>query len=178
MKERFKNLKIIRDIFPFLWTKQEKIRSLFLIAFGLIFISIALDLSIPLILKEVVSKLSSPDKGMTYQLTLLLVAYGIIWTLSQTVQQVRQIIMVRPLERCIRLFCSQLFSHLHSLPMKFHLDRKTGATTNALERAQNGFPDVFWGLFLFIIPTIIELFLAATILCYYCGPIYGFILQS
>ncbi|OJW52756.1 MAG: hypothetical protein BGO67_04715 [Alphaproteobacteria bacterium 41-28] len=176
MQEKFKNLKIIKDIFPFLWTKQEKIRRLFLIAFGLIFISIGLDLSIPIVLKEVVSKLSAPDKSMTYQLCLLLVAYGIIWTSSQTILQVRQIIMVRPLERCIRLFCSKLFDHLHSLPMKFHLDRKTGAITNALERAQRGFPDVFWGLFLFIVPTIIELFLAATILCYYYGAIYGFIL--
>ena len=84
--------------------------------------------------------------------------------------------MVKPLERCIRLFCAKLFDHLHSLPMKFHLDRKTGAITNALERAQNGFPEVFWGLFFFIIPTIIELFLAATVLCYYYGAIYGFIL--
>lgn len=167
---------IIKDMLPFLWTKQEGIRSLFLISFGLIFISIALDLSIPIILKEVVSKLSAPDKSMTYQLSLLLVAYGIIWTSSQIIQQVRQIIMVRPLEKCIRLFCSKLFDHLHSLPMKFHLDRKTGAITNALERAQHGFPDVFWGLFLFIIPTIIELFLAATILCYYYGATYGLIL--
>jgi len=176
MQKTFKTLKIIKDIFPFLWARQEKIRSLFLISFGLIFISIILDLSIPLVLKEVVCKLSSPDKGMTYQLSLLLLAYGIIWTLSQTIQQVRQIIMVRPLERCIRLFCAKLFDHLHSLPMKFHLDRKTGAITNALERAQHGFPDVFWGLFLFVIPTIIELFLATTILCYFYGAIYGFIL--
>jgi hypothetical protein len=27
--------------------------------------------------------------------------------------------------------------------MKFHLDKKTGAITNALERAQNAFPDIF-----------------------------------
>ncbi|MBS0271691.1 MAG: ABC transporter ATP-binding protein/permease [Proteobacteria bacterium] len=176
MKERFKNLKIIRDLFPFLWTKQEKIRILFLVAFSLIFFSIALDLSIPLILKKIVSQLASREKSMTYQLSLLLVAYGIIWTLSQATQQIRQIIMVKPLERCIRLFCGKLFDHLHTLPMKFHLDRKTGAITNALERAQYGFPDVFWGLFLFVIPTLIELFLAATILCYYYGYIYGFIL--
>ena len=32
------------------------------------------------------------------------------------------------------------------------------------------------GLFIFVIPTIIELFLASTILCYYYGAIYGFIL--
>ena len=178
MQEKFKNLKITSDLFPFLWTREEKTRSVFLIAFGLIFISIALNLSIPLVLKEVVSCLSIPDKSMTYQLSLLLVGYGIIWALSQTMQQVRQIIMIRPLERGVRLFCSKLFDHLHSLPMKFHLDRKTGAITNALKGAQSEFPDVFWELFLFIIPTIIELFLAATILCYYCGPIYGFILQS
>ena len=80
MQKTFKTLEIIKDIFPFLWTKQEKIRSLFLISFGLIFISIALDLGIPMVLKGVVSNLSSPDKSMTYQLSLLLVAYGIIWT--------------------------------------------------------------------------------------------------
>lgn len=176
MQEKFKILKLIQELLPFLWEKQEKIRNLFLLSFGLIFVSIGLDLSIPIILKEVVSKLSVTDKSMTYQLVLLLVAYGIIWMLSQTIENVRQIIMARPLERCIRLFCSKLFDHLHSLPMKFHLDRKTGAITNALERAQHGFPDVFWGLFLFIIPTIIELFLAAMILCYYYGAIYGFIL--
>jgi ABC-type transport system involved in Fe-S cluster assembly fused permease/ATPase subunit len=159
-----------------LWTREEKIRSLFFFAFGLIFISIAIDLSIPLILKEVVSCLSIPGKSMTYQLSLLLVAYGIIWTLSQVIQNMRLIIMVRPLESCIRLFCSKFFDHLHSLPMAFHLDRKTGAISNALERAQRGFPDVFWGLFLFIIPTSIELFLAVMILCYFYGAIYGFIL--
>jgi ABC-type transport system involved in Fe-S cluster assembly fused permease/ATPase subunit len=176
MQQRFKNLRIIKDLLPFLWTKEEKIRSLFLFAFGLIFISIGLDLSIPLVLKEVVSCLALPDKSMTYQLSLLLVAYGIIWALSQVIQNVRQIIMVRPLESCIRLFCSKFFDHLHSLPMTFHMDRKTGSLTNALERAQHGFPDVFWGMFLFIIPTIIELFLAATILCYFYGAIYGFLL--
>lgn len=176
MRERFKNLTIIKDLIPFLWVREEKIRSLFLFAFGLIFISIALDLSIPLVLKEVVSCLSIPDKSMTYQLSLLLVAYGIIWTLSQVVQNVRHIIMVRPMESCIRLFCSKFFDHLHALPMTFHLDRKTGALANALERAHHGFPDIFWGLFLFVIPTIIELFLAAIILCYFYGAIYGFIL--
>ncbi|MBX9621536.1 MAG: ATP-binding cassette domain-containing protein [Alphaproteobacteria bacterium] len=139
----------------------------------MIFISIGLDLSIPLVLKEVVSCLAIPNKSMTYQLSLLLVAYGVIWTLSQVIQNVRQVIMVRPLEGCIRLFCSKFFDHLHSLPMTFHMDRKTGSLTNALERAQHGFPDVFWGLFLFIIPIMIELFLAATILCYFYGAIYG-----
>lgn len=177
MEKTFKPLRIIKDIFPLIWTKQENIRNLFLISFSLIFFSIILDLAIPIVLKEVVAKLSSPAKSMTYYLSALLVAYGVIWTLSQMIQQARLIIMVRPLERCIRLFCYKLFDHLHSLPMKFHLNRKTGAITNALERAQNGLPDIFLGLFLFMIPTIIEIFLASSILCYFYGIIYGFILS-
>lgn len=176
MQEKNKKLSLLKEIFPSLWEKEEKIRSLFLLSLGLIIASISFDLSIPIVLKEVVSSLSIPEKSMTFQLSLLLVAYGVIWMLSQIVQNLRQIIMVRPLERCIRLFCSQLFNHLHSLPMQFHLDRKTGSVTNALERAQRGFPDIFWGLFLFVIPTLIELCLAATILCYYYGIIYSFIL--
>lgn len=176
MQKMFKNLRLIKDIFPFLWTKQEKIRSLFLISSGMILISIALDLSIPILLKELVSRISYPDTGLAYQLTLLLVAYGIIWMLSQAIQQVRQIILVRPLARCVRLFCSKLFDHLHSLPMKFHLDRKTGAITNSLERAQQGIPDIFWGLFLFVIPAVVEIFLAGIILWYFYGAIYGLII--
>jgi hypothetical protein len=86
MKEKLKSLRLIKDILPFLWIKEEKVRGLFLISFGLIIVSIALNLSLPFILKEVVFKLSAANKDLTYQLSLLLVAYGLIWTLSQTIQ--------------------------------------------------------------------------------------------
>lgn len=176
MQKLFKTLRILKDIFPFFWTKQDKIHNLCILSFALIIISIALDLNIPFVLKKVVSKLASSEKHMSYQLTLLLVAYGIIWIASQTIQQLRHIIIVKPLERGIRLFCSKLFDHLHSLPMSFHLNRKTGAITNYLELAQHGISNVFWGLFLFVVPTIIELILASSVLCYCYGTIYGLIL--
>ena len=167
------------DIFPFLWTTQERIRSLFLISIFLVSITICFNISIPLILKEVVSQLSNPSTdNITYQLALLLLAYGIIWTLSQMSEHIRQLIMIRPIERGIRLFCSRLFDHLHSLPMQYHLDKKTGSITSALERARQGFPDIFWSLFLLIIPTIIELFLATLILTYLYGIKYGFALLT
>lgn len=177
MKKKFNNLSIILGVFPFLWTKQEKIRSLFLISFCLIFITIGFNISIPLVLKRVVCELSSiTNNNISYKLALLLAAYGIIWTLSQMSEHVKQIIMIRPLAKGLRLFSHDLFEHLHSLPMQFHLDRKTGMITSALEYARQGIPDVFWSLFLLIIPTIIELFLATSILTYYYGLKYGLVL--
>jgi ABC-type transport system involved in Fe-S cluster assembly fused permease/ATPase subunit len=178
MKNKFNKLRVIIDIFPFLWTKQEKIRSLLILSLCLVAVSICFNISIPLILKKIVSELSLiKNNNMGYNLILLISSYGIIWTLSQMIEHIRQIIMIRPLERSIRLFCSSLFEHIHSLPMKFHLDRKTGAITSALDYARQGFPDVFWSLFLLIIPTIIELLLATLIITHYYGIQYGFVLM-
>lgn len=176
MRQKFEAVKLIKSLLPFLWEKQGNVRTLFLLTICLVFVSIGLNLSIPIMLKMIVSRLSLTDRNMSYQLCLLLFASGAIWTLSQVIQQARVIIMVHPLERCIRLFCSKLFDHLHCLPMHFHLNKKIGAITNALERAQNGFPSVFWGLFLIIVPTILELFMSAAILCYFYGLIYGIII--
>lgn len=176
MKHKFKTIKLLKDLLPFLWINQEKIRGLFLLSSFLIFLTIGLNLSIPIILKMIVLELSLADGSMSHQLFLLLVASGLVWTLSHCIQQIRQIIMVRPLERSLRLFSSNFFNHLHSLPISFHVSKKIGSITNAIERAQNGFPDVFWGLFLIVIPTIIELLLSSGILCYLYGPDYGLIL--
>ncbi len=173
---KFMTIKLLKDLLPFLWVKQEKIRELFLLSSVLIFLTIGLNLSVPIILKMIVLELSLTNGNMSHQLFLLLVASGLIWTLSHCIQQIRQIIMVRPLERGLRLFCSNFFNHLHSLPISFHVDKKIGSLTNAIERAQKGLPDVFWGLFLIVIPTIIELLLSSGILCYLYGPVYGLIL--
>ena len=177
MKKKFRDINIILYVFQFLWTKQEKNRSLFFISFCLILLTICFNISVPLVLKEAVYELSSlDDSGISYKLALLLAAYVIIWTLSQVSEHVKQIVMIRPLAKGIRFFSHDLFEHLHSLPMQFHLDRKTGAITSALECARQGIPDVFWSLFLLFIPTIMELFLATLILTYYYGLKYGLVL--
>lgn len=163
-------------MFPFLYTKQDNIRGLFLYSFFLIFVTIIMNLCTPLLLKEIVSRLSVPAISMTYSLIVLLISYGLIWTISQTIQQFRQIILVRPMSRCIRIFCSKLLEHLHSLPFDFHLNSKTGHVSGSLERAQQGIPDIFWGLFLFVIPTLIEVFCAGFILSFLYGVKYIIVL--
>lgn len=144
----------------------------------LVVISIGLNLSIPIILKHIVESFSLVNKHVNFQVTLLLLAYGIIWTLTQAILQLRQILMFKPLESSIRILSLKLFDHLHSLSVKFHLDKRTGAIIGALEKAQHGMPDVFWGLYFFIIPTVIEIILAISILWYFYGIIYGLILMS
>lgn len=117
MEHKFKTVKLLKDLLPLLWVKQEKIRGLFLLSFFLIFLTIGFNLSVPIILKIIVLQLSLANGSMSNHLFLLLIASGLIWTLSHCIQQIRQIIMVRPLESSLRLFSSNFFDHLHSLPI-------------------------------------------------------------
>jgi len=176
MNFKSQNLILIKDLLPILWKKQKKIRGLFLLSLMLVLITIGLNLTIPIILKLIVLKLSIANGSISYDLILLLVTLGLIWTIANCIKQIRQIIMVRPLEKCICIFCYNFFEHLHSLSMKFHIDKKIGSLTNVIEKAQQGLPEVFWGLFLIVIPTIIEFFLSALILCYLYGLTYGLVL--
>jgi ATP-binding cassette, subfamily B, heavy metal transporter len=107
---------------------------------------------------------------------LLFVSYGVAWILNQVVQQLGFICIIGALERGMRMLNLHIFEHIQSLSMRFHLDKKTGSITNAIDRTQSGFDAIFWALFLFIIPTIIEMTVISIIFVRLYGIDYSFIL--
>jgi len=108
----------------------------------------------------------------------LLIAYGVFWTLSKTMDQVRLIIFNRVVERGIRLLLLKLFDHLNQLSLDFHERRKTGVIVSIIDRVRYSFEVLVWGVLFFIFPTIIEIIIATTILIYLFGVLYGIILAA
>ena len=103
----------------------------------------------------------------------ILIGYGLLWTMSQIILQVRAIVLYRSLERSMRLLAMHIFDHLLKLSLRFHLDRKTGAITTAIERAEDGLDHIFWGIFLFMINTLIEMVIVIILLAYLYGIVYS-----
>jgi ATP-binding cassette subfamily B protein len=66
-----------------------------------------------------------------------------------------------------------IFDHLQQLSLRFHVGKRTGAITMAIEKAQHAFPTIYWFLFLYIIPTMLEVLMAVGILWYLYSFIYG-----
>ena len=63
-----------------------------------------------------------------------------------------------------RLIGLKAFGHLHELSMRFHLDRKTGGLSRAIERGTRALQQII-GLFAFnIAPTIFEIILVSVYL--------------
>lgn len=138
---------------------------------------IALHVSLPLFFRKIVNSLSAcTPKDPIYLISMLLVGYGILWTLSQIITQLRAIVLYRSLEHSMRLLAMRVFNHLLSLSLRFHLDRKTGAITTAIERAEDGLDHIFWGIFLYVINTLIEIVIVISLLTFLFGWVYSTIL--
>lgn len=175
--ERFKSLKLIMSILPFLWGNDWKLR--FRVILSLIFtgIMIALHVSLPLFFRKIVNALSAcTPQHPIYIVALLLIGYGLLWTISQIITQVRAMVLYRSLEHSMRLLAMRVFNHLLSLSLRFHLDRKTGAIATAIERAEEGLDWIFWGIFLYVINTLVEIVIVITLLTFLFGWLYSTIL--
>jgi len=135
----------------------------------------ALNVGVPLILKQVINTISSHSSTL-YLAEALLISYGVSWTLSKMMEQLRLIAVNRVIERGMRLLCLNIFSHLLNLSFQFHAGRKTGVLLSTIDRAQYAFWPFFAGVFFLILPTLIEIFIAAIILTYLFGIFYGLIL--
>ena len=163
-------------LFPYFWGDSSKIHRKFILSSFLILLTMGLNITLPLVLREVVERLGSSSIDY-FNNTIVLLMYGIIWTAGQATSQIREIILYSATERGIRLFTLKLFQHIHALPYKFHLESKTGGMVSDIEMVQIGFPSVFWGFLFIILPTSIEIISASLILWFNYGFLFGIVLM-
>ena len=168
-------IKTISWLLPFLWIKDTKIRVGILASLLFTVCAIFLNTCIPLLFKSIINHLTVdiPADGMAQ---LLFISFGVAWIFNQAVQQLGFVCIIAALERGMRMLNLRIFEHLQSLSMRFHLDKKTGSITNAIDRTQTAFDAIFWALFLFIIPTMIEMTIIGVIFMQLYGIYYSSIL--
>lgn len=175
-KNHFKTIKLIGRLLPFLWVNEWKLKFRILASMLFTLAMIILNVSLPLIFKQIINALSSCTPINIMFVSYILIAYGILWTLNPITSQLRAMVLYRSLEHGMRLLALKVFNHLLNLSLRFHLDRKTGAISTVIERAEAGLDDIFWGIFLFMINTLIEMIIVLGVLTYLYGPLYSGIL--
>src|SRR6185369_10650382 len=80
--------------------------------------------------------------------------------------ELRQVVFARVMARVSRRVTLQVFRHLHSLSLRFHLNRKTGGVTRDVERGGTAISDLLdWTLYT-IVPTLIEVALVTGVLVF------------
>ena len=130
---------------------------------GRVFLAIAFlvtaklaNLSVPLLMKQIVDGLSGP-KAMLVVPVALLAAYGILRMSSTLFNELRDVVFVKVAQRAMRRISLEVFQHMHSLSLRFHLERQTGGLTRDIERGTRGISTLLNFMVFSVLPTLFEI---------------------
>jgi ATP-binding cassette subfamily B protein len=153
----------LRRLFPYLW--QYKWRVIAALAF-MVGAKVA-NVGVPVLLKNLIDTMT-PKPDMAQALLIvpigLLLAYGLLRFSTALFGELRELIFAKATEGTARQIALEVFGHLHSLSLRFHLERQTGGMTRDIERGTRGVHSLISMSLYSIVPTIIELSLVLAIL--------------
>ena len=154
-----------RAVLPHLWPKDEgELRLRVVVALVLIVLAKIVAVQVPFLYKAVVDALSLPAEPALTLPLLLLLAYGGARLATAAFGQLREAVFARVAQRAGRRLTLDVFRHLFDLPLAFHLDRRTGELSRAIERGVRAMTFLL-GMVLFnLAPTAFEFLLVIGLL--------------
>ena len=119
------------------------------------------NVGVPLVLKKLIDSLTvdaAPAAGASSRCrSALLVAYGALRLSTTLFTELREFVFARVTQRAVRTVALQVFRHLHSLSLRFHLNRQTGGMTRDIERGTRGISSLVSYTLFSILPTLVEI---------------------
>jgi ATP-binding cassette subfamily B protein len=94
----------------------------------------------------------------------LILGYAISRILMQALAQLRDGVFAKVLYHAMREVAVSTFAHIHTLSLRFHLDRKTGGLSRIIERGTKGIDTILSFALFSIFPTILQLAITTVIL--------------
>ena len=149
----------IKALLPYLWEFKGRV----VLAVSLLIFAKLANVSVPLALKGIVDSLSAKDALIVLPLALL-AAYGLLRFSATLFGELRDAVFAKVTQRAIRRLALKVFSHLHSLSLRFHLDRQTGGVSRDIERGSRGISFLLQFMLFNILPTFVEIAMVAAIL--------------
>lgn len=154
------NWQSLRDLVPYLTAFKGRIA---LAVICLIAAKVA-SVGLPFILKDVVDLLNAEGNGLVVVPIALLLAYGLVRFSNVLFGELRDTIFGRVTEGAMRRIGHEVFQHLHSLDLAYHLDRRTGGLSRDIERGVNGISFLLRFMVFNIVPTFLEVGLIIVLL--------------
>ncbi len=151
--------KTIRTLLPYLWEFKGRV----ILALSFLVAAKLANVGVPLVMKQIVDALDAKTAVLVLPLALLLL-YGALRASNTLFAELRDIVFVRVTKRAIRRVALQVFRHLHSLSLRFHLERQTGGVSRDIERGTRGISTLLSYMLFSIIPVILEFSLVAAVL--------------
>jgi len=156
---RGREWRVVPMLLPYLWEYRWRVA----VALACLVAAKLANVGVPLVLKEVVDGLDASRAVVAVPFALL-IAYGLLRLSTTLFAELRDVVFVPVTQRAIRRLALSVFRHLHSLSLRFHLERQTGGVSRDIERGTNGVSTLLSYMLFSIVPVILEFVLVAAVL--------------
>ena len=142
---------------PMLWPKGDlELRLRVVVALLMVLAGKAIVLAMPFAYKAVVDAMSG-DRALWTAALMLVLAYAGARFAGVLTDNLRNAIFEKVGQSAARRLSARVFRHVHSLSLRFHLERRTGSLTKVVERGTKSIDMMLYFLLFNIAPTVIEL---------------------
>src|SRR5574340_186189 len=151
----------LKTLVPYLWAYKGRV----LLALSCLVAAKGANVAVPLIFKRLIDALDiTPGQALIVVPAALLLAYGVLRFSTSMFTELREIVFARVTQQAVRNISLQVFRHLHSLSLRFHLERQTGGLTRDIERGTRSIGSLISYTLYSILPTLVEIGLVLSIL--------------
>ncbi len=163
-----RDLRNLRKLSTYLWEYRGRV----ILALACLVIAKLMVVAVPLLLKEIVNTLDAgtADTATNTGSSVLLVslglvaAYGLLRLGNSFFKELRDALFAKVRYRAMHRLSTSVLTHLHSLSLSYHLERRTGSVSKDLSRSTSSLSSIVNLLVFNIVPTIAEFLLVAAIL--------------
>src|SRR5438067_2690351 len=160
-------LRALRGLGPYLWPRDSiELRVRVVLAVALLIAGKLVNITVPLFYKEAVDALSGTGTAAAAIAVPVgvILAYGLARVLSQGFNELRNGVFAKVAQRAVRRIALSAFRHIHSLSLRFHLERRTGGLARAVERGIAGIEFLLSFMLFNVVPTLFEIVIVSAIL--------------
>ena len=177
---------MLKVMIDYVWPKSNPgVRVRVAFALSLLIGAKLLNVAVPFLFKDIVDSLnkmtgtklnvSDPNHIIGTFIIALVVPYGLARIGAAGFNELRNAVFANVAQHSIRRIAQNVFKHLHSLDLSFHLNRQTGALSKAIDRGSRGIATVLNAMVFNIVPTVFEVFLVSGFLAYNGGPQFSLV---
>src|SRR5574343_430200 len=150
----------LKSLLPWLWAYRGRM----IAAFGCLLLAKLASVYVPIVFKHMIDNLGAGQETLLVLPVGLLLLYGVMRLFSSGFTELREILFVRVTQQAIRRIALSVFTHLHQLSLRFHLERQTGGVSRDIDRGTRAISNLISYTLYSILPTIIELLMVMTVL--------------
>ena len=156
LRQQRGDIATLKTLLPYLWVYKWRVLAALLALVG----AKAANVGVPVVLKQLVDDMTvkpGDPKALLVLPLATLVAYGLLRLSTTMFTELREFLFARVTQRAVRTIALKVFRHLHSLSLRFHLNRQTGGMTRDIERGTRGVSSLISYTLFNILPTLVEI---------------------